>query len=269
MEEPFEAFFSLYGRLPLFCADSSLDSQAGTCNGDSGGPALVRFVWVLDVTKRFIVFKLSHQFVLYTCSKIDRRIVDFVGSLWMDFIGSFSLVWSRVIPVVVSLKHSRIFTTLLEIKRWAVNQFRIVMCFCLSMPMCPAKVRLLTLPQLSLSSLTVLSQVLLSFSQLSLSAMIFSDSAMDQEWDKGRDCYTVEASVCVPAPLVPLVSLLHNLWRRGPEEDQWWGENRREEMSSSALSPALVVSLEFVFSYLRRGHTNKKKRCRSGGEKKL
>ena len=26
----------------LFCADSSLDSQAGTCNGDSGGPAVVR-----------------------------------------------------------------------------------------------------------------------------------------------------------------------------------------------------------------------------------
>ena len=32
----------LFRRLPLFCADSSLDSQAGTCNGDSGGPALVR-----------------------------------------------------------------------------------------------------------------------------------------------------------------------------------------------------------------------------------
>ena len=26
----------------LFCADSSLDSQAGTCHGDSGGPAVIR-----------------------------------------------------------------------------------------------------------------------------------------------------------------------------------------------------------------------------------
>ena len=27
----------------LFCADSSLDSQAGSCNGDSGGPAFIRW----------------------------------------------------------------------------------------------------------------------------------------------------------------------------------------------------------------------------------
>ena len=96
-----KAFLPKLTNSTLICADSSLDSQAGACHGDSGGPAFIRSVCTIRSICQFNVFVFCKPCIHFLLSR------DFVDQAHRFFIvgvvtGNPSTCFPKTLPDVIN-----------------------------------------------------------------------------------------------------------------------------------------------------------------------